>query len=165
MVTKNKINKKNIIYMVSGLVIGLILFTFILILTAPSLMMNEYKSQYDFNQTVEVFEQRVSDAGWGILNTHDMQAVKANLGYEVLPVKIFDLCSGQYSYEILREDDERIVTPMMPCRISIYEKSDGQTYIAMMNSGLVAKLFGGTINDVMQKATKEIKQIVIPITA
>ena len=79
-------------------------------------MMNECESKYGFNETVDLFEQRVSNASWGILNTQDIQQIKANLGHEVLPVKIFDLSSGTYSYEILRLDDERIVTPMMPCR-------------------------------------------------
>lgn len=158
------VEKKNIYYSLIGAIIAITITLAALFVTAPKLMMNEYESLYDFNETVEIFQERVSEAGWGILNTHDMQAIKANLGYEVLPVKIFDLCSGAYSYEILRLDDERIVTPMMPCRISIYEKSNGKTYIAMMNSGLVAKLFGGTINEVMQKATKEIKQVVLPIT-
>ncbi len=42
---------------------------------------------------------------------------------------------------------------MMPCRVSIYTKSDGKTYIGRMNSGLVAKTFGGgIISEIMQKA-------------
>ncbi|MFT4282851.1 MAG: DUF302 domain-containing protein [Candidatus Woesearchaeota archaeon] len=162
MVKKNNLLGK-MAYLLGGLFIGIILLSLVLFLAAPSLMMNEFESRYDFNETVSLFEQRVNESGWGILNTHDMQAVKANLGYDVLPVKIFDLCSGEYSYEILSRDDERIVTPMMPCRVSIYEKSNGNTYIGMMNSGLVAKLFGGIINDVMQKATSETMEIISPI--
>ena len=162
MAKKNELLKK-ITYVSIGAISALVIMGLAIVMLAPSLMMNEYESKYDFNETVELFQQRVNESSWGILNTHDMQAIKANLGYDVLPVKIFDLCSGQYSYEILSRDDERIVTPLMPCRVSIYEKSNGQTYIGMMNAGLVARLFGGVINDVMQKATSETLEIISPI--
>jgi uncharacterized protein (DUF302 family) len=79
----------------------------------------------------------------------------ARHGADVPGVTVFDLCSSKYSIEILERDDERIVTPMMPCRVSVYETSDGTTYVARMNSGLVARMFGGLINDVMQKASAE----------
>ena len=155
-----KNNKQNIIMLSVGALSGILLLTLILFLSAPSLMMVESESRYDFDTTVEMFQERVDEAGWGILNVHDMQEVKANLGYDVLPVKVFDVCSGEYSATILKEDDARLVTPMMPCRISIYEKSDGNTYIGRMNSGVVARLFGGTINDVMQVATAETEEII-----
>ena len=150
---------------IGGFIGGILLVMISMFVFAPSLMMVESQSRYDFNETVDRLMDIVDESSWGILNYHDMQQVKANLGYEVLPVKVFDLCSGQYSYEILREDDERIVTPMMPCRISIYEKSDGNTYIGRMNSGLVARLFGGIINDVMQKATAESEELLEPLLA
>ena len=158
--------KTHTLYFVGALsfLSAVVLTMLALFILAPRLMINEYQSLYDFNETVSLFQERVADAGWGVLNTHDMQQVKANLGYEVLPVMIFDLCSGQYSYEILRRDAERIVTPLMPCRVSIYEKSDGNTYIAMLNSGLVARVFGGVINEVMQKVTLETSEIIKPMT-
>ena len=34
---------------------------------------------------------------------------------------------------------------MMPCTISVYEKSDGKTYIGSMNAGLLGRVFGGTV--------------------
>ena len=161
---KKRKNEK--MYMIlGGFLLGIVVLTAAMFLMAPSLMMIESQSRYDFDETVERFRNQVDDAGWGILNHHDMQEVKAGMGYEVLPVKVFDVCSGHYSYTILREDDERIVTPMMPCRISIYEKSDGNTYIGRMNSGLVARLFGGIINDVMQNATAETEEFLEPLIA
>ena len=124
------------------------------------LMMLEDQSLYGFDETVERFREEIDAAGWGILNYHDMQEVKAGHGYDVMNVKVFDLCSAEYSYNILRLDDERIVSPMMPCRISIYEKSDGNTYIARMNSPLVARFFGGEINETMQIAAAETEEVV-----
>ncbi len=38
---------------------------------------------------------------------------------------------------------------MMPCTISVYEKSDGKTYIGHMNAGLMGGMFGGDVAEVM----------------
>jgi uncharacterized protein (DUF302 family) len=49
------------------------------------------------------------------------------------------------------------------CRIAIYEKSNGKTYITRMDSELMAKPFGGVINDVMQKAASEIEDVIVQV--
>ena len=38
---------------------------------------------------------------------------------------------------------------MMPCSIGVYEKSDGKTYISTMNAGLLGRMFGGVVAEVM----------------
>ncbi|MGM0618652.1 MAG: DUF302 domain-containing protein [Actinomycetota bacterium] len=148
-------NARTISLALASFVAGLLVLGGVLWVTAPSLMMLSDESPYDYEETLAVFEEEADAAGWSILNSHDMQAVVANHGADVPGVTVFDLCSSQYSIEILELDDERIVTPMMPCRVSVYETSDGTTHIARMNSGLVARFFGGTIDEVMQQASAE----------
>jgi len=142
-----------------GLVVGILFTLVILYMSAPSLMMVEDESKYDFETTVQVFEQEVKNAWWKVAGVHDMQEVLSVFGHEVNSVKIYELCSSKYSYDILKLDDERIVSPLMPCRIAIYEKSDGKTYITRLNSTLMAKPFGGVIDEVMQKAAAETEEI------
>lgn len=148
-------NRTVIIASLAGFVLGAIVLGGVLFAAAPSLMMLTDESPYGYEETLAVFEAEAAEAGWSILGQHDMAAVVANHGADVPGVTVFDLCSSRYSIEILERDDERIVTPMMPCRVSVYETSNGTTYVARMNSGLVARLFGGVINDVMQKASAE----------
>ena len=148
-------NTKTLIVALTSFVLGLAAAAVLLWTQAPSLMMLQDESPHGFEETVAIFREAAADAGWSVLNHTDMQAVVANHGADVPGVTVFDLCSSRYSIEILERDDERIVTPMMPCRVSVYETSNGTTYVARMNSGLVARLFGGVINDVMQKASAE----------
>ncbi len=154
------ITKNHVLFGLGGLLIGLILTLVILFLSAPRLMMVEDESNYGFEETVQRFEDEVVDAGWSIPGHHDMQAILESHGHEVLRVEIFELCSSKYSAEILELDDERIVSPLMPCRIAIYEKSDGNTYISRMNNTLMARLFGGVIYDVMEQASEETEAII-----
>jgi len=140
----------------AGIIITLVVFWF----SAPSLMMLEDESNYDFDTTIERFEEELDAGGWSVLEIHDMQEVLDGHGHDVDSIKIYELCSSEYSAKILELDDERIVSPLMPCRVSIYEKSDGNTYIARMNSSLFARPFGGVINDVMQIASDETEVII-----
>ncbi len=123
-------------------------------------MLLEDRSPYDFAETVERFEAAVADAGWSVVGVQDMQAILAGHGHDVLPLSVFSLCSSKYSAELLQYDDERIVSPFMPCRVSIYEKSNGYTYVARMNSLMVAQPFGGVIADVMTVAAEETEEII-----
>ena len=154
---------KTIFTGLASLVAGAIIMGFIGFYSLPGLMLVEDETKYDFETTVRVFEEKVKEAGWSILVTHDMQETLTGHGHDVLGVKIFELCSSKYSAEILKLDDERIVAPLMPCRVAIYEKSNGKTYITRMDSELMAKPFGGIINDVMQKAASEIEDVIVQV--
>ena len=155
---------KNVITGVAGALIGAVIMGFVGFYSLPGLMMLEDQSMYDFETTVEQFENELDEAGWSVLQVHDMQETLEGHGHDVLSVKIFELCSARYSAEILKLDDERIVSPLMPCRVAIYEKSNGNTYISRMDSELLAKPFGGVINDVMQSAASEIEEVLVKLT-
>ena len=152
--------KKLVAGAVSAFVLGVVLTGVIAYYSMPGMMMLEDESPYTFNETVRIFEDAVSEAGWSILQVHDMQQILENHGHDVAAVKIFELCSSRYSAEILVEDDARLISPMMPCRVSIYEKSDGTTHIARMNSVLMAKPFGGVIARVMDTAAVETEEVI-----
>ncbi len=49
----------------------------------------------------------------------------------------------------MKDDKAMFVTVMMPCSISVYEKSDGNVYVSTMNAALMGRMFGGTVAKVM----------------
>ncbi|AFG38722.1 DUF302 domain-containing protein [Spirochaeta africana] len=153
-------NKITVMVGAGALVVGAAVALVIGFFSMPGMMMLEDESPYDFATTIERFEQEVAAGGWSVLTVHDMQAVLDGHGHQVDAIKIYELCSSQYSAEILVLDDERIISPLMPCRVSIYEKSNGRTYISRMNSELMARPFGGVINEVMQVAAVETEVVI-----
>jgi uncharacterized protein (DUF302 family) len=48
----------------------------------------------------------------------------------------------------------------MPCRISVYQRENGDVVIARMNSGLMSRLFHREIAEVMSAATGEVEGII-----
>lgn len=115
-------------------------------------MFFENKSRYGFDETVEKLTDGIAQGGWRLQHIHNLQETMTKNGFDVLPVKVLELCFPKYAYSLLSEDDLRIFSNMMPCRISVYQKADGKTYVSRMNTAAFAKQIGGVVADVMTGA-------------
>ena len=122
-------------------------------------MFLENESKYNFAETVEKLTAEIEKNTWKVSVVHDLQATLKKNGTDVLPIKVFALCHPQHSSKILLKDDERIVSSLMPCRVSVYEKSNGKSYISRMNTGVLAKSIGGIVEEVMIASSKEVEEI------
>lgn len=155
--------KKTLVYGILGLIVGVLLTLILMFSSAQSVMLKETESKYAFEQSVEVFTQSALDNGWKIPAVHDMQKTMEGFGKDVLQAKVFELCHPEHAYEILSRDRERIVLSMMPCRVAIYEKSDGKTYISWMNTALMGSMMKGVVPKVMKAASSESEEIIKPL--
>ena len=122
-------------------------------------MFLENESKYNFAETVEKLTAEIEKKTWKLSAVHDLQETLKKNGTAVLPIKVFALCHPKHSSKILLKDDERIVSSLMPCRVSVYEKSNGKSYISRMNTGVLAKSMGGIVEEVMIASSKEVEEI------
>ncbi len=155
--------KRTLLFGLVGLLVGAFFTMLVLFLSAQSIMLKESESKYSFEKSVEMFEQSAIESGWSIPTVHDMQKTMKKFDKVILKAKVFELCHPDHAYEILSRDKERIVMSMMPCRIAIYEKSDGKTYISWMNTGLMGSMMKGIVPKVMKMASAESEEIVAPL--
>ncbi len=144
-----------LIAIISGAVAGVLVVTLLL----PPKMMLENESRYDFETTLTTVEQSAKAAGWSIPTVHDLQKSMEKAGKEVNQVKVFALCNPEYSIKILAGDEERIYSNMMPCRISVYTKSDGKTYISRLNIPGMTKGMLPEAKSAMKAAYKDMEGI------
>ncbi|TVQ83905.1 MAG: DUF302 domain-containing protein [Chromatiaceae bacterium] len=122
---------------------------------APSLMIVEDESRFDFEETVEWIQVNALDQGWKVPTVHLLHDAVSPYGYEVGRVAVLELCQPHHAARILAEDRAKMVTSLMPCRVSVYETSEGRVMLSRMNTGLMARAFGGTVAEVMAEATQE----------
>lgn len=120
----------------------------------------EQLSPYDVATTVEKLIEAAAKKEWQNPATHDLQQSLAKSGKEVRPVKVIEICKPEYSGKMLEKSDERIVSVMMPCRISVYEKADGNTYISLLNMEAMAAEMPASIADAVKGASEESFEIV-----
>ena len=101
----------------------------------------EQLSPYNVPTTVEKLIEAAKSRDWQNPAVHNLQQSLAKSGKEVRPVQVVEICKSDYSGRMLEQNDERIASIMMPCRISVYEKEDGKTYIALLDmAGMTAGL-------------------------
>ena len=127
-------------------------------------MFFENRSRFGFEETINQLTELVPKNEWKIIQILDLQETMRKNGKDVLPVKVVEMCKPDYAYQLLSEDSQRIYSNMMPCRVSVYEKSDGNTYISRMNSAMFAEQIGGVMQDVMSKAFDDVEKMIKKIT-
>ena len=120
----------------------------------------EQVSPFDVPTTVEKLIKAADKRKWQNPAVHNLQQSLAKSGKEVRPVQVIELCKPEYSGRMLEKSDERIVSIMMPCRISVYEKEDGKTYVALMNTSEMSAGMPASIAEPMQGASDETFEIV-----
>lgn len=148
-----------------GIVAGVVLGWLIAFLIMPRMMFKESTSKLGFDETVTLIEEQVIAKGWKMPALHDLQATMKKFDHDVMSVKVFEICHPEYSYNILKESEERIASSMMPCRISVYEKEDGSVWISRMNSGVVAKAMSKIIRKSMSDAAADVELIIAEVPA
>lgn len=149
--------------LIFGLILGIVITTIVIFYSSPSIMFKEHKSKHDFETTVAQLEKTVAAKGWVIPNVNDLQAALKKFEYDVHKVKVYEICKPELANRILSQDDERIVSSLMPCRVAIYEKSGGQVYLSFLNAKLMSKPMSKLIRKTMAEAADETDEIIAPL--
>lgn len=137
---------------ITGLISGIVISGLLLFFLFPKAMFTVSESKYDFEKTAEILTESVKDNNWSLPHQYDLQQTMAKHGFDVKPVKVFSICKPDIAVRVLGNDSDRHISSMMPCRVAIYKKADGKTYIARMNAGLFSVLLGGNAKAVMGDA-------------
>lgn len=152
-----------IIGLIIGIAAGMALAVIIAFLVSPSMMFREDIQKKDFDTTVAALEELIEKRGWKTPVIHDLQATMLKFDKHVKSVKVLEICHPEHSYEILSRSAEKIVSSMMPCRISVYEKEDGTIWISRMNSGFIAKPMSRIIRKTMSAAAADVEEIIAEV--
>lgn len=120
----------------------------------------EQQSPFDVQTTIERLAKAANEKEWQNPATHNLQQSLAKSGKTVKPIQVIELCKPKFSGTLLEKNHERIASIMMPCRISVYEKDDGKTYIALLDTSAMAANMPASIAEVMSSAAEEISEIV-----
>jgi len=140
-----------ILLLIIGLVLGLIIMAFMVKVMMPNMMFATYKSKLSFDETVSSLEESAKKNGWTIPEIRDLQQDYIETGLEdMTKVKILYFCNAQGGFDILKNDDYKKMSVMMPMGVSVHETNDGQVKIAAMNIGFMSMMFSGIVKKVLQ---------------
>ncbi|MEY6431059.1 DUF302 domain-containing protein [Thioalkalicoccus limnaeus] len=154
---------KGIVSGMLGFVVGFVTLGLVAFVAGPGVMIVEDDSRFGFDQTVETIRDSAIEAGWKVPTVHRIDEAVSQYGYQVPRVAVLELCQPQHAARILADGDAKVVTSLMPCRVSVYETADGRVVVSRMNTGLLARMFGGVVTEVMTEATQENEEILAAV--
>jgi len=143
---------------------GVIVTGLITVSVVKSRMISVQESALSFEETIAALEGNIAAAeGWSSPGTRDLNGMMAKHGVTFEPrVRLVEMCKAPYAARVLQND--RKLATLMPCAIAVYEDDDGRVWLSKMNLGLMGKLFGGTVGEVMgDLVAGEEKRILAPI--
>jgi len=120
----------------------------------------EHQSPFSVASTVEKLVEAATKKDWQNPATHNLQQSLAKSGKTVRPVQVVEICKPEFSGKMLEQNHERIASIMMPCRISVYEKEDGKTYVALMDISKMTEGMPGEVANAMKGASDETFEII-----
>lgn len=143
--------------LIGGFIAGAAVVATLVWSLAGSLMFKEVASPYSVEETVARIQQNIQAAGngWALAGLRNPGKAVEQDGGNTLPVLMVEACSTRYSGPILKNDAIRFLSILMPCKISVYKKSDGRVYIGMMNAALIGSLFGSEVGDLMTQVAAD----------
>lgn len=139
---------------------GMILMGLIVWFTMPSLMLVKVKSKLTYDKTISVLSENLNKKqDWKVLTVNDYK--KTTEAFVILEhTGSMNICNPGYASRILADDKDRGVTAFMPLGIGVYEDKKGQVFVSKLNIGLLGKMFGGNISEVMGTAGKDLNEVI-----
>jgi uncharacterized protein (DUF302 family) len=151
------------IKLIIGFVAGVGLAIAVLLNSAGGLAFSEQVSPFSVEETTARIQQNIQAAGngWSISGLRNPAKPVEAEGGNVLPVLLIEACSTVYSGPILKEDNVRFLSLLMPCKIAVYKKNDGKAYIGILNAGIIGRLFGAKVGDIMEHVVADQKKFLV----
>lgn len=154
----------NVLLVLICVVSGMVLMGLIVWFTMPLLMLVKFRSKLTYDETISVLgENFKKKQDWKVLVVNDYQ--KSTEAFVTIErVGSVNICNPRYASKILADDKNRGVTAFMPLGLGVYEDKKGRVFVSKLNIGLLGKMFGGTISEVMGTAAKDLSEAVNSVT-
>jgi uncharacterized protein (DUF302 family) len=128
---------------------------------SPRAIVVEDVSKADFPTTLKALKAQLDTDGWNIVAEIDLGERLGKKGVQIPGgLVILELTSGKNAVPLLKQDETRYVSALMPCSVSVYGMSDGRVMISRMNAGMMAGMMEPKVADVMNKAASKLDQTI-----
>jgi uncharacterized protein (DUF302 family) len=125
-------------------------------------MMIEVPSPLGFEETLAKLEENAKAQGWKVPQKWKVD-FQRNLehvtGVDIGPNQVIKMCEPYAAAKLLVKDEYKQLTAMMPCTIAVYVKSDGKTYISMMNLDLMGQMYGADVAEMTSELGPQMEQM------
>ena len=126
-------------------------------------MLIEVPSPLGFEETLAKLEENAKALGWKVPGKWKVN-FQANLkhvtGIDIGPNQVIKMCAPTPAAQLLVKDEYKKLTAMMPCTLAVYVKSDGKTYVSMMNLELMGQMYGGDVAEMARELAPQMEAMI-----
>ena len=125
-------------------------------------MLIEIGSPFGFEETLEKIEVNAKNEGWKVPSKWKVDFQKNFLRVtdtDIGPNQVIKMCEPFAAAKLMVKDEYKQLAAMMPCTIAVYVKSDGKTYVSMLNLELVGQMFGGDVAIMAEELAPQMKRM------
>jgi len=127
-------------------------------------MMTEMKSRLGFKETVAALQEAAKKRGWQVGQPIDMQEAMIKAGQKTAkPFTVLPMCKQDLAESLLKAQVEQKAMPFAPCRMSVFEGTDGKVYIAKPNTEFMAQMATPVFAPMLKKFVAEEKAVLANI--
>lgn len=127
-------------------------------------MMSERKSRFGYRETIGALQDAAKKRGWEIGPTLDMQEAMQKAGQKnARPFSMLTLCKKDLAERLLKAQMANKAIPFVPCRMSVFEGTDGKTYLAKPNTETMAQMAAPAFAPLLRQFAEEEKALLADI--
>lgn len=127
-------------------------------------MMSEQKSRLGYKETIAALQEAGRKRGWEVGPAVDMQDAMLKAGQKnARPFTMLTLCRKDLAENLLKVQMANRAMPFVPCRMSVFEGSDGKVYIAKPNTDMMAQTATPTFAPLLRQFAEEEKAMLAGI--
>ncbi|MDI6901483.1 MAG: DUF302 domain-containing protein [Anaerosomatales bacterium] len=114
------------------------------------------KATRDFTTTVEAVERCIGAHGFAVARIHDMQSMVASKGFEIQPLKIYELVSARYARGWHTAERDLVYV----CRLHVYAEGDAVFVSALRPTALSHVMAGLEDDEYVSELERDVERLV-----
>jgi len=124
-----------------------------------TMMIRELPSPLPYEATIDTLTANINGKpGWHIFNTVDQgREITAHGGESIGRMTILQFCHGPFASQMFSDEARRRMSVFSPRSISVYEKTDGKAYVAIMNGDLMMKFTPPATRAIIREVARDVK--------
>jgi uncharacterized protein (DUF302 family) len=132
----------------------------------PRAIVVEDATRTEFTTTLKALKEQLAADGWNLVAEINLgeRLAKKNV---TIPggLVILEMTSGGNTVPLLKNEETRYVSALMPCSVSVYGTSDGRVVISRMNARMMADMLDPRLAEAMKKSSAQLDASVAKVLA
>ena len=116
------------------------------------------ESDKSFDEASASLEKITPEFNFRILAIHNVKETLAEKGFEIKPLKIYEICNAGFAHKALSKDIN--VAMFMPCKI-ILRQEENKTIITLVRPSMISKMLPDSgLEELAGNVEKQLKELI-----